>query len=103
MDASDDMDDLHDLADSVVDEKSFVAFLRALSDDRAREVEMEKAAPSPPYCPGALGWENGSIEAFLEAAAAGAATEGSWVEEDGTPLNPWTRCAQILLLGKYYE
>ena len=52
---------------------------------------------------GEVEWENGTIEAFLDAAAAwGEVTVG----EDAASKkkeNPWQRCAQILSAGKFYE
>ncbi len=95
--------DLHSLAETVTDEQSFIAFLKALSEDRADEVVKEKLSPSSPYGPGANGWENGSIEAFLESAAAWAEDTIDQPEEFPRPTNPWTHCAQILVIGKYYE
>lgn len=95
--------DLHELADRVDDEGSFLRFVAALAADWEDEREIEADTPSSPYGPGALGWENGSIGAFLEAAA-------RWGEasRDGLPLqrkpeNPWCRAAQILHAGKFYE
>jgi hypothetical protein len=88
--------------DAVCDEDSFVAFVAALAADRADEVKKEKMKPSSPYGPGANGWENGSIEAFLESASA-------WAEDMkqspqyAAPKNPWKRCAEILFAGKSYE
>ncbi len=90
-------------ADQVTDEVSFLAILKRLARDREDEVRKEVATPSHPMCPGANGWENGSIETYLDAAHA-------WgdVSIDGDPFyepltNPWTRVAQILLAGKYYQ
>jgi len=96
-------DDLHSLADAVTDERSFIAFLKALSDDRADEVAKDKVSPSSPYGPGANGWENGSIEAFLERAAAWAEDTFDRPQDFPRPTNPWTLCAKILVMGKYYE
>jgi len=99
------MDDLDKLLDVVCDEDSFLGFLNALAKDRAEEARLEAIEPSNPYGPGATGWQNGSIEAFLECAAA-------WGEDskDGMPLskwekptNPWKRCAEIIYMGKHYE
>lgn len=59
--------ELKRVLDAVCDEESFVCFLEALAADHADEVEKENCNPSPPYNPGANGWENGTIEAFLEA------------------------------------
>ncbi|RYD19068.1 MAG: hypothetical protein EOP88_20350 [Verrucomicrobiaceae bacterium] len=95
--------DLFQLAENAIDEASFIEFLSALAQDREDENAKEAIAPSSPYGAGANGWENGTIEAFLGAAAAWA--QGSI---DGLPLyqkpsNPWRRCADILLMGKLYE
>jgi hypothetical protein len=91
--------DLHAVLETVSDEASFIAFLKALGRDFEREREIEKAQPRPPYSAGALGWESGTIGQFLEAANA--------YGEDSRHLpshpNPWRRCAEILLAGKYYE
>jgi hypothetical protein len=95
--------DLQAKLDAVTDENSFVAFLSALADDRADELRKEKEKPSSPYGPGANGWENGSIDAFLESAAAFAT---DWKKNPaGLPKtdNPWKRCARIIYAGKYYE
>lgn len=95
--------DLIQKLDAVCDEESFVEFVFALATDRQDEVRKEKKCPSSPYCAGANGWQNGTIEAFLERA-------GSWAEGSkyGLPLyekpqNPWKRCADILYAGKIYE
>jgi hypothetical protein len=65
---------LHEALESVFDAESFLAFARQLAEDRAGEVRRETDSSSSPYGPGANGWENGTIEAFLEAAV-------SWGEE----------------------
>jgi len=87
---------------AVRDEKSFVAFVAALAGDRAEEVKKEKVEPSSPFGPGANGWENGSIETFLEAAAAWA-DDFSESPRYQPAENPWKRCAEILFAGKGYE
>lgn len=96
-------DELTKRLEAVTDEESFVAFIAALADDRADEVKKEKLSRSSPYGPGANGWANGSIETFLEAAAAFAQ---DWKRNPaGLPKsdNPWKRCARIIYAGKYYE
>ncbi len=95
--------DLHQLAESVIDETGFIRFLEALAADRADECAKEAANPSSPYGPGANGWENRTIEEFLEAASAGAEESINGLPLDGKPKNPWTRCAAILLMGKLYQ
>jgi hypothetical protein len=95
-------DEVQAKLNAVCDEDSFVAFVAALGADRADEVRKEKMKPSSPYGAGANGWENGSIEAFLESASA-------WAEDMkqspqyAAPANPWKRCAEILFAGKSYE
>ena len=90
-----------DCLEEVVDEATFIDFLRALADDWEEEREIEKAKPSSPYGPGALGWENGSIGTFLDAAIGWGL---AWKEErEKLGANPWRRAAEILLAGKYYE
>jgi hypothetical protein len=87
----------------VRDEATFLGFLAALAADRFDEVKKEKRKPSPPYCPGANGWENGTIENFLEAAVRWA---DDWKRSSGRytkPRNAWKRCAEIIYMGKHYE
>ena len=90
--------DLFTLSDNVHDEKSFIEFLTALMKDRELEAEKEKIKPSSPYEAGALGWQNLTIEGFLESAVA-------WAEatKDSPESNPWKRAAQIIHAGKTYE
>lgn len=95
--------ELSKLADAVEDESGFLRFVAALASDWDEERRIEAEHPSSPYGAGALGWENGSIGAFLDAAHAwGEATsEGTQYYE--VPANPWRRAAQILFAGKFYE
>jgi hypothetical protein len=95
-------EDLQSKLDTVHDEATFVAFVSALAADRANEVSKENKRCSSPYGPGANGWENGTIEAYLESAAAWAE---DWKKSPQyrPPVNPWKRCAEILYMGKIYE
>ena len=93
----------HDKADQVTDERSFIDFMFWLAADREDEVEKEAVNPSSPYGSGANGWENGTIEAFLGAAAAWGDSSINGLPLYDAPDNPWTRCAHILLMGKIYE
>src|SRR5690349_16031736 len=95
--------DPREALEEVVDEESFIEFLSVLAADREDEVTKERENPSSPWGPGRNGWDNGTIEAFLGAAAAWGASS-----IDGLPLlpkstNPWRRCADILHAGKIYE
>ncbi len=94
--------DLYELLERVTDRESFLVFAKALMLDYRDEEEREKVTPSPPYGPGANGWENGTIDTYLDAAI-------SWTE-DGVgselelPLEPsWRSFAEFLYAGKFYE
>lgn len=94
---------LIEIIETVSDEDSFVAFLMSLAEDRAKAVKIEKNNPSSPYGSGVTGWQNISIEAFLESAASFAI---DWKNNPkGLPNNdnPWKRCARIIYAGKHYE
>lgn len=91
--------DLFELSEKVHDEATFIQFLTALMKDREREIAIENDAPSSPYGAGALGWQNITIEDFLESAIAWAGDSGQNTEQK----NPWLRVAQILHAGKTYE
>ncbi|MCD5997316.1 hypothetical protein KDX38_27545 [Pseudomonas sp. CDFA 602] len=77
--------DLDALLAHVKDEDSFIRFIEALGDDFASGHLLDKASPSSPYGPGSLGWENMSIDAFLEAAAAWAAASNRVLRSDDSP------------------
>ena len=95
--------DLQALADDVNDERDFIRFLLALSEDWEAEQAIEASTPSSPYGPGALGWENGTVGAVLERAAAWGDVSIDGLRFYEKPSNPWKRAAQILVAGKFYE
>ena len=87
--------------DGVTDFNSFIAFVDWLASDRADEVAKERLKPSHPTGPGANGWENSTIEAFLEAAIACALDNRN---KSGHAPNPsWREFAGFLFGGKIYE
>lgn len=94
---------LDELLKTVDDEQSFIGFIEALGMDFAEERLLEETSPSSPYRPGALGWENGSIDTFLDAAAAWATASSRSSPVSASRSNVWQRCAAILLAGKLYE
>jgi hypothetical protein len=61
--------ELHEQADAVSDKRSLLEFVRMLVADREEEVAKELAKSPSQYGTGANGWENGTIEAFLDAAS----------------------------------
>ncbi|MBT9263349.1 hypothetical protein KKQ10_00520 [Pseudomonas sp. MG-9] len=94
-------DDLDELLESVSDEQSFIAFIQALGTDFARERSVSE--PLSPYGRSASGWENGSLDTFLDAAGAWALASSRQAAADVSSANVWQRCASILLAGKFYE
>jgi hypothetical protein len=99
------LDEIPDPLDpnAVHDRASFLEFVRALASDRRASVAAEREAPSSPYGPQAGGWENVTIEDFLEAAASWAEDTGMG-ESQGLPAGPsWQAFAAFLLCGKIYE
>ena len=95
--------DLHDLLDGVQDKASFFDFVRHLVLDRKHAIESEAESPSSKYGRDASGWENSTIESYLEAAL-------SWAEHtemgstQGLSADPsWKEFAVFLYVGKIYE
>ncbi|MDJ0709197.1 MAG: hypothetical protein QNJ14_02350 [Woeseiaceae bacterium] len=69
-------------------------------EDRLDEVTQEKIFPSSPYGPGCNGWENGTIESYLEAAIAWSETKvGAELADEPS----WRSFAEFLYAGKIYE
>jgi hypothetical protein len=95
--------DLYALADSVSDENSFLQFLQALANDWEEEQSLEITNPSSPYSSGALGWENGSVGAVLDAAVSWGTASIDGLKHYEKPENPWRRAAHIIHAGKFYE
>ena len=94
---------LHSLLGTVNSERSLLNFINALVKDREGAVSAEKENPSSPYGPDAGGWENTSIEAYLESAAAWAESTNFGLTQGLPPDNPWRRFAAFLYCGKIYE
>jgi hypothetical protein len=96
------MTDPADLLEQVTDRESFLAFVHALIMDRENEVAKERVQGSP-WGPGPNGWQNGSIEQFLDAAARWAEATNMG-QTQGLPEEPsWRAFAAFLYCGKIYE
>ncbi len=94
--------DAFELLDAVENEETFLVFVRALEANRLESMKLETASPSSPYVPDAGGWENTTIESFLEAAIAWA--EASSKSGSSQRIeNPWKWFAHFLYCGKIYE
>ena len=87
---------------NVTDYRSFLLFVRTLANDWEDEVAKEKLQPSDDYGPGANGWENGTIGAYLDAALR-SQTDGVSVHEMQDQQPSWRWFAEFLIGGKYYE
>lgn len=83
----------YDLLELVNDEQTFLAFARALLADRVDELAKRSSN----------GWENGTIEDFLEGAIAWAEASDIGLSQGLNRSNPWKRFATFLYCGKIYE
>jgi hypothetical protein len=95
--------ELHQLLESVSDEKSFLTFVEALRKDRELDAAAEINEPSNPYDSTSRGWENTTIASFLEAAQAWAEDTDFGASLKPPPKNSWQRFALFLYCGKIYE
>jgi hypothetical protein len=91
---------LEELLDEVDDRESFLAFVEALVEERARAERMERESPVGYQLGGALGWQNGDISTFLDAALHYFEPSQYHLPED-TPS--WRMFAEFLYFGKIYE
>ena len=95
--------DVTALLERVSDQESFLAFARQLHADRARSAELELSNPSTAFGRDAGGWENTTIEAFLEAAISWAEDSNFGASQGLLTANPWRRFATFLYCGKICE
>jgi hypothetical protein len=82
------MTQLHEQLETVNDESTFLAFVRALAIDRRSNAEH---------------WENGSIEDFLESACTWAEDSDFGSKQGLSATSPWRKFATFLYCGKIYE
>lgn len=57
-----------ELLEQVADRETFVAFVRALAEERQEAEQMERAEPVRHQLGGAKNWQNSDISSFLYAA-----------------------------------
>lgn len=94
---------LHEHLERVTDQESFLAFARALAQDRTSAAQAQSEHPAPLYGSNAGGWENTSIEAFLGAAASWAEDSNFGATQDLGTASLWRKFAVFLYCGKIYE
>lgn len=97
------MSDLIDKLEGINDRESFFGFVQALIDDREDEVRKEKLLSSNQYGSGHNGWENDTIEGFLESALAWAKTTNMGESQGLSEEASWKAFAEFLYCGKSYE
>jgi len=95
--------ELYQLLELVEDERSFLAFVEALYEDRRLDAEAERSSPSSPYGPTGRGWENVTVESFLQAAHAWAIDSKFGATQGLGTASPWRKFAVFLYCGKIYE
>lgn len=93
----------HKLLEQVTDRESFFAFVQALIDDREAAIKQEKVTPSEPYSPDAGGWENVTIERYLDAALTWAKATNMGISQGFPEEASWRAFAVFLYAGKIYE
>ncbi len=94
--------ELVDALDAVVDLPTFLIFAKRLQADWEVAIANERMRPSSPY-DSEYGWENTSIEDFLESAIAWAESTNCGENQGLSPGNPWKQFATFLYCGKIYE
>jgi len=94
--------DLTDYLEKVKDQKTFIEFAKALQEDKKDENKKEKESPSDPYSHGRNGWENTTIEGYLESAIAWA-EDSDFGNRVDKKKNLWKKFAMFLYGGKIYE
>lgn len=89
--------ELYKLLEAVNSKESFLDFVQALKLDRIDEIEKEKIKTSSPYGPGINGWQNITIDDFLDAIH-------SYGQDSSEIKEPnWKTFALLLYAGKMYE
>jgi len=84
-------------AQSVDSPQSFLQFLAVLREHRAAAVDEARKAPPGRFDVGPGGWENWTLDEFLEAMEA-------YAHDTTLPAQPsWHDVARLLLAGKGYE
>ncbi|MEM9345093.1 MAG: hypothetical protein AAGB26_00620 [Planctomycetota bacterium] len=91
--------ELTELLELVDGPKSFLAFVRKLHEDRLSELSKE----TDPFGRGQNGWENHTIESFLEASIRWGEDSDMGASQDLADSSSWKRCAVFLYCGKIYE
>jgi hypothetical protein len=93
--------ELHELLEQVRDRETFVLFVKALIADRRRADAELKENPEKHRWTNVLGWENGTVVAYLDAAVQ--CFEDGKHLQDNPETASWRLFADFLYGGKIYE
>jgi hypothetical protein len=89
-----------DRLDQVTDKQSFIAFVKALAEERQKADVEEKANPRAYMFDGAYNWQNSDIASFLQAALC-YFEDRPFHKPEEQPS--WRMFAEFLYFGKIYE
>jgi hypothetical protein len=89
-----------ELLEAVTDRDTFISFVSALAAEREQAEDIERADPQRYGLDGALGWKNGDIAAFLDAALT-YFEETAFHRPERKPS--WRMFAEFLYQGKIIE
>ena len=95
--------ELHQILEQVDDRASFFEFVRLLVLDRQRAAKQQLENPDSPYGPDSGGWENTTIDSYLDAALGWAEDTDMGTTQGLSPIPSWREFATFLYLGKIYE
>lgn len=95
--------DLLQQANAVHEWQSFLQFATALRVDREQDVLKDAQSPSASPFGEPGGWQNGTIESFLDAAIRWAEATRFGQTQGMSGVNPWSLFAVFLYCGKIYE
>ena len=91
-----------DLLENVVDKSTFLIFAKGLLKDRLDNLSLENSN-SNKYSPTRGGWENITIENFLESTIHWAEDSDFGSTQGLNEDNLWKKFATFLYCGKIYE
>ncbi len=93
--------DVFEYLENVKDKESFIAFVKALAEEREQAEKMERENPLRYQWGGALDWQNSDISAFLWATLE--CFEERPLKKAMAEEPSWRGFAEFLYFGKIYE
>jgi hypothetical protein len=93
--------ELHELLEEVKNRETFVAFVSALIKNRRDADELRRQNPEKYKWSSVLGWENGSIDTYLNPALR-CFDDNKRLDDEPEEIT-WKKFAEFLYGGKIYE